>query len=70
MGSLPTLAIQASMPFALAIFLDDGARWRGAFGAFYALSLVGLCCVAAGPDGLQAYAELLSRTSYCPECLP
>ncbi len=63
MASLAGLAVQCSVPFALSILLDEGARWRGPFAAFYVASLVGLGFYAAGPENLAAFVEAFSRAA-------
>ena len=63
MLSLPALAVHCSVPFALAILLDEGAKWRGAFAAFYVACLVGIGFASADAATLATFAEALAHSA-------
>ncbi len=67
MGNLAALAVQASLPFASLLMLDDTCRWRAPFAAGY-LGVLGLIgALSVDPAFLAAYAE---RLGDCMGCMP
>lgn len=67
MWSATALAIQASLPFASLLMLDDTCRWRDRFAAGYMAALGLIALLSVDPALLAAYAASVGE---CMECMP